>query len=95
MSAWIASMAQSVGVPSICHAPSGRRAGRSGRCSVSECEVPLCSRSGATTVTLATSRQTSASSASPGARMPSSLVTRMFMGGKDSRAAARQGSGPR
>ena len=52
-------MVRSVGVPSICHAPSGRRAGRSGRCSVSECEVPLCSRSGATTVTLATSRQTS------------------------------------
>ena len=49
----MASITQSVGVPSICQAPSGRRAGRSGRCSVSEWEVPLCSRSGATTVTAA------------------------------------------
>ena len=86
-------MTQSVGVPSICQAPSGRRAGRSGRCSVSECEVPLCSRSGATTVTFPTSRQTSASSASPGARMPSSLVTRMFMGGKIAGQRGRRAAG--
>ena len=44
-------MTQSVGVPSTWNAPSGRRVARSGRCSVSECDVPLCSRSGATTVT--------------------------------------------
>ena len=52
ISACIASITQSVGVPSTCHAPSGRRCGRSGRCSVREWLVPLCSRSGATTVTL-------------------------------------------
>src|SRR5512138_2781475 len=93
MSAWMASITQSVGVPSICQAPSGRRAGRSGRCSVSECDVPLCSRSCATTVTVPTSRQTSASSARPGARTPSSFVTRMFMGAKGARA--RRKSEPR
>src|SRR3954469_14420150 len=79
MSACSASMTQSVGVPSICQAPSGRRVGRSGRCKVSECEVPLCSRSGATTVTVPTFRHASASKAIPGASMPSSLLTRMFI----------------
>src|SRR4051794_6942656 len=83
ISACMASMTQSVGVPSICQPPSGRRVGRSGRCRVREWEVPLCSRSGATTVTVPTSRHTSASSASPGARMPSSLVTRIFMAAEE------------
>ena len=47
---------------------------------MSEWEVPLCSRSGATTVTVPTDWQARASIPMPGARMPSSLLTRMFMG---------------
>src|SRR3990172_4635489 len=76
-----ASNTQSVGVPSTWNEPSGRLSGRSGRVSVSEWLVPLCSRSGATTVTVATVRHTSASRARRRARIPSSLLTRMFNGG--------------
>src|SRR6185437_13686098 len=83
MIALTASSTQSVGVPSTAkrRAPSLRM--RSGRLSVSEWLAPLCSCSGATTHTLLLRlRATLASSLSPGALMPSSLVTRM-------RAAAR------
>src|SRR6266487_456487 len=75
-----ASSTQSVGVPSTWKPPSERRWARSGRCRVRECDVPLCSRSGATTVTCPTVAHTSASSAIPGARMPSSLETRIRRG---------------
>src|SRR5262245_44449730 len=76
-----ASSTQSVGVPSTWYDPSGRRAGRRGRCIVRLWEVPLCSRSGAMTVTSPTVWHTSASRERPGARIPSSLETRMFMWG--------------
>src|SRR5437868_11904351 len=51
-----------------------------GRWRVSEWLAPLCSRSGTTTVTSATRRQASARTESPCARMPSSLLTRIFNG---------------
>src|SRR6185503_12597783 len=73
-----ASSTQSVGVPSTWNAPSERRCARRGRWSVSECDVPLCSRSGATTVTCPTVAHTSASSEIPGASTPSSLETRIL-----------------
>src|ERR1051326_1273843 len=91
ISAPTARRTQSVGVPSTWKAPSWRRWGLSGRCRVSEWAVPLCSRSGATTVTFPTSRQASARSAMPGAWMPSSLLTRMFTAGGGGRR--RRGGG--
>src|SRR6266496_5638828 len=49
----------------------------SGRSRVSELEAPLRSRSGATTVMLARSASVSARIAMPGAKYPSSLLSRM------------------
>src|SRR6476469_1666793 len=75
ISASMASMTQSVGVPSTCHLRSPRRTGRSGWCSVSECDVALCSRSGATTVTSPSGSAAAHRHSMPCARIPSSFVT--------------------
>src|SRR5690349_10974814 len=85
---WLtATSTQSVGVPSTAKRLGDSRRTWSGRRRVSEWAAPLCSTSGATTQTSRDSeRATRSSTLSPGALMPSSLVTRM-------RAAARS-SGP-
>ncbi len=73
-------MTQSVGVPFTAkwRGPTSRR--RSGSLSESECDTPDWSVSGATTQTSSESWRAIASSVfSPGAWMPSSLVTRMRM----------------
>src|SRR6476646_1553970 len=76
ISASMASMTQSVGVPSTCHLRSPRRTGRSGWCNVRECDVALCSRSGATTVTSPSGSAAAHRHSMPCARIPSSFVTR-------------------
>jgi len=71
-----ASSTQSVGVPSTWNAPSDRRCARSGRCSVSECDVPLCSRSERRQSPARRVAHDVASSAMPGASTPSSFETK-------------------
>src|SRR6266853_1077311 len=68
---------QSVGVPFTNRKPFAEVRTESGRSRVSELEAPLRSRSGATTVTLARSESASARTAMPGAKYPSSLLSRM------------------
>src|SRR2546423_4176221 len=68
---------QSVGVPLTNRKPFAEVRTESGRSRVSELEAPLRSRSGATTVTLARSESASARTAMPGAKYPSSLLSRM------------------
>src|ERR1700722_10962203 len=73
-------MTQSVGVPLIANRRSSTVRMRSGSLSESECETPDWSNSGATTQTSSESaRAISLHTSSPGALMPSSLVTRMRM----------------
>src|SRR5262249_57448103 len=68
---------QSDGVPLTANRRSPNRSTRSGRWSVSACPTALCSRSGAITYTSPTDSSAPASTASPAACMPSSLVTRI------------------
>src|SRR6266496_857106 len=68
---------QSVGVPFTNRKPFADLRTESGRSRVSELEAPLRSRSGATTVMLARSASVSARIAMPGAKYPSSLLSRM------------------
>src|SRR5687767_5863443 len=68
---------QSVGVPLTKKKPFCALRTLSGRSRVSEFDEPLRSRSGATTVTSARGASTSASSIRPGAKYPSSLLSRM------------------
>src|SRR5712692_6638462 len=68
---------QSVGVPFTNWKPFTDLRTESGRSRVSELEAPLRSRSGATTVMLARPESVSARIAMPGAKYPSSLLSRM------------------
>src|SRR6266581_3994408 len=68
---------QSVGVPFTNWKPFADLRTESGRSKVSELEEPLRSRSGATTVMLARPESASARIAMPGAKYPSSLLSRM------------------
>src|SRR5712691_4624270 len=68
---------QSVGVPFTNWKPFADLRTESGRSRVSELEAPLRSRSGATTVMLARPESASARIAIPGAKYPSSLLSRM------------------
>src|SRR2546421_1122592 len=68
---------QSVGVPFTNRKPFADVRTESGRSRVSGLEAPLRSRSGATTVTFARPESASARTAIPGAKYPSSLLSRM------------------
>src|SRR6266702_360427 len=70
---------QSVGVPLTNRKPFPDLRTESGRSRVSELEAPLRSRSGATTMTSARGASASARIAMPGAKYPSSLLSRMRM----------------
>src|ERR1700688_2006180 len=72
-----ARLTQSVGVPSTEYQFSRTFCMRSGRLKVRACPDALCSRSGATTKTSASSDRAAARVLIPSEKMPSSLVTRM------------------
>src|SRR5438552_13942589 len=72
-----ATITQSAGVPSMAHSCSAILLQTMGCRSVSDCAVPLCSRLGATMLTVANPSSAAASARNPSAWYPSSFVRRM------------------